>query len=468
MPFRTKAFYGLGESVSGVTQTATDTFLLFYLTAVVGLSGTRAGAALFIALLVDSIADPLIGYLSDNTRSRWGRRHPYLFISVVPLAIAIGLVYSTPRLSNEWLLFAWVTSVLLMLRIFFSVYALPFIALGAELSSDYRERSVIQAYRSFFWIAAYAITIYVGLGLFLDGDDGLLNRPGYVGFGWTCTVLVVLVGLLSTFGTFKARPALPRVVARRGAGVTQLLAEVGDVARNPSFLVLFLTVLTFWVAQGVANSLWLHASKYFWDLPPSVIRIIPITGSIGFAVGIPISAVLLRRYEKLTVAVVSLAVISLIQVLPALARILHWMPDSGTPLYVILGALQLLLGITSTALGIAFPSMMADAADEHELLFGSRREGLYFAGLTLSAKSASGVGAFAAGVGLDLIGFPSNLADSGALHLADDVVRNLGIIWGPGAGLISLLSVVTMLRYRLNRGEHARIRQELRRRAAET
>ena len=166
----------------------------------------------------------------------------------------------------------------------------------------------------------------------------------------------------------------------------------------------------------------------------------------------------MRRYEKLTVAVVSLAVISLIQVLPALARILHWMPDSGTPLYVILGALQLLLGITSTALGIAFPSMMADAADEHELLFGSRREGLYFAGLTLSAKSASGVGAFAAGVGLDLIGFPSNLADSGALHLADDVVRNLGIIWGPGAGLISLLSVVTMLRYRLNRGEHARIR----------
>jgi glycoside/pentoside/hexuronide:cation symporter, GPH family len=255
LSIRTKAFYGLGESVSGITQTATDTFLLFYLTAVVGLSGTRAGTALFIALLVDSVADPLIGYASDNTRSRWGRRHPYLFASVIPLAVTVGLLYSTPHIDGQWLLFVCATSVLLLLRISFSVYALPFIALGAELSRDYRERSVIQSYRTFFWIAAYGVTIYIGLGLFLSGENGLLNRPAYAGFGWTCTGLVVIVGLLSACYTFKDRPPLPRTRPHHRVGVAHLFGEVRDVARNPSFLVLFLTVLTFWVAQGVAGSL---------------------------------------------------------------------------------------------------------------------------------------------------------------------------------------------------------------------
>src|SRR5258706_762149 len=80
LSIRTKSLYGLGESVATTAQTAVDTFLLFYLTAVVGLSGTLAGAAMFVALLVDGVADPLIGYASDNTRSRYGRRHPFMLI----------------------------------------------------------------------------------------------------------------------------------------------------------------------------------------------------------------------------------------------------------------------------------------------------------------------------------------------------------------------------------------------------
>jgi GPH family glycoside/pentoside/hexuronide:cation symporter len=462
---RTKSLYGLGESVATTAQTAVDTFLLFYLTAVVGLSGTLAGAAMFIALIVDGVADPLIGYASDNTRSRYGRRHPFMLIGAVPLALAVGMVFSTPIFEAESWRFVYILCVLLLLRISLSFFALPYIALGAELTQDYRERSVVQAYRTVFWIAAYALTMFICLGVFLKGQNSLLDRHAYLGLGWTCAAVALILGLVTTFGTFGARPPMsPKAPGRHGAsgGIARLVKEVSDVVHNRSFVVLFLSVLTFWVAQGVANSLWLHTSKYFWQLPPSVLQVIPITGSIGFAVGIPFTALALARFDKLNVAVASLAIISLIQIVPALLRLLHLLPEAGVPLYAVLGGLQLALGCTSTSLGIAFPSMMADAADEHELLFGSRREGLYFAGLTLSAKAASGAGAFVAGLGLDVIGFPTHLADAGSVAIGADVIRDLGVMWGPGAGLISLLSVAALRRYRLDARELARIQRELR------
>ena len=461
--FRTKAGYGLGEAVSGIVQTATDSFLLFYLTAVLGLSGSLAGAALFFALIVDSVADPLIGYTSDNSRSRWGRRHPFIIGSIVPLSLAVGTIFSLPHISNHWLLFAEVAAIILTLRICLSLYALPFIALGAELTRDYGERSTIQAYRTFFWIVAYGLVFVLGLDLFMGGNNGLLYRPGYIGFGWTCAAILASVGLLSAFETFNARPPLPRVVSARGSvGLRRLWNEVSEVMRNSSFLALFLTVMFFWIAQGIANSLWLHSSKYFWHLPASVIQTMPMLTVIGFAVGIPITALLLMRFEKKTVAVVSCGLISLIQIIPATLEIVGLFPTGGQALFVLLYGFQFLLGVTTTTLGITFPSMMADAADEHELLFGSRREGLYFAGLTLSAKAASGVGAFAAGLGLDAIGFPSNLASAGSIHLAPDIVRHLGFIWGPVAGAISLISAITLMRYDIDRRELGRIQSELR------
>jgi len=466
LPARTKVFYGLGEAATSTAQTAVDTFLLFFLTAVVGLSGTLAGAAMFVALLVDGIADPLIGFASDNSHSRFGRRHPFMFAGVVPLAIAVGMIYSTPHFTSQWSLFAYVLVSLLTLRISLSVYALPYIALGAELTPDYAERSVVQSYRSAFWIVAYGVTMLLGLGVFLRGEHGLLDRSAYVGFGWTAAVIASLFAFGAASGTFRARPASPKQTLHMHSGVARLVKEVRDVAHSPSFLILFMAVLTFWIAQGVAGSLWIHASKFFWGLTPGVMQVLAIVGSIGFAIGIPLTALALSRYEKLTIALVSLAAISLIQGIPAWLRIGHLLPESGMPLWIVLGALNLIGGITSTSLGIAFPSMMADVADEHELLFGSRREGLYFAGLTLSAKAASGAGSFIAGLGLDAIGFPTDLGKS-VVHVGADVVRDLGLVWGPGAGLISLLSVAAMMRYRIDRGAHARIRSALDLRAAE-
>jgi GPH family glycoside/pentoside/hexuronide:cation symporter len=118
-------------------------------------------------------------------------------------------------------------------------------------------------------------------------------------------------------------------------------------------------------------------------------------------------------------------------------------------------------GWASTAVGISFISMLADAADEHELLFGSRREGLYFAGLTFSAKAAIGIGSLVAGIALDLIRFPRDTAVLQAGRIDADVVRNLGLIAGPIAGLIALTSAFVLIGYRLDARRYAEIQSAL-------
>jgi GPH family glycoside/pentoside/hexuronide:cation symporter len=107
--------------------------------------------------------------------------------------------------------------------------------------------------------------------------------------------------------------------------------------------------------------------------------------------------------------------------------------------------------------------MMADAADEHENLFGARREGLYFAGISLSAKASSGIGALIAGLVLDLIGFPHGVSVIGAPPqvIPTEAVRNLGLIYGPGASVLTAVCVLTLLRYRRGRADHAQIRDAL-------
>src|SRR5260221_7898648 len=98
LPGRLKAVYSQGDLLDSVAVTAASTFLLFYLTAVCGLAGTLAGLALAVAQVVDAASDPLVGFFTDNTRSRLGRRHPFMLVATWPLTVSLGLLFSIPRI----------------------------------------------------------------------------------------------------------------------------------------------------------------------------------------------------------------------------------------------------------------------------------------------------------------------------------------------------------------------------------
>src|SRR5690606_25534657 len=125
--------YGVGQVAEGAKNTAFDLFLFFYYNQVLGLSGTLSGAAMLIALAVDAATDPLVGSLSDSLRSRWGRRHPFLYASALPLGCSFALLFRPPEGLGQLGLFGWLTLFAVATRVSMTLYFVPHLALGAEL-----------------------------------------------------------------------------------------------------------------------------------------------------------------------------------------------------------------------------------------------------------------------------------------------------------------------------------------------
>ena len=457
-----KLLYGSGALVEGITTAALTYFLLFYLTAVCGLSGTLAGTAMFLGLLIDALLDPLIGLLSDNTRSRMGRRLPYLVFGTVPLAIAFALLFSVPAGATGMVLMFYATLCSMAVRVGQSVFNLPYVAVGAEVTEDYDERSSVATWRVSFSMLGTFLAIGLGLGYFMAGTGGLNNRPAYVPFGWTCAALICLGGFGGVMATRGVLPRLHAAVPSQGAGIGQFVSELRDIFRNRSFVVLFVATLAFFVAQGMAGALAIYLNKYFWNLSTSGVQLVLVGATLGPFLGVPVYAVLSRRVEKKKLTIINFMIFVVGQMWPPLAHLAGLFPNSESVVTAILFCNALLAGSALVGAAIGAQSMMADAVDEHEHLFGVRREGLFFSGLAFAVKAASGLGGFLAGVSLDLIHFPTEIVSKGGeVQLADEVVRYLGIFAGPVPALITLLAPLTLLAYTLSRKRHSLILLEL-------
>jgi GPH family glycoside/pentoside/hexuronide:cation symporter len=465
---RFKAAYGAGAMADGIVTAGFGFFLLFYLTAVCGMSGTLAGTAKMIALLVDAVLDPAIGLASDRIRSRWGRRLPFMVGGLLPFAGAFGLLFSIPASLTGGAQFLYVTLCLIVLRLSLSLFVLPFTAVGAEVTDDYRERASIVSYRLTFSSAGVLCGVVLGLGVFLSGASGLLQRGNYVPFAWTCAAVMMLTGMIAIAAVHRALPRLHEAKPDESHFLAGFARELMELMRNRSFLLLFGTVLVYFLAYATWTSLALHAARYFWKLDSFAIQWVVLSATLGPLLGAPISAFALRYIEKRTLSIGAFLAIALLQMWPPLLQL--YGPFSITPgaAAVMLFVNGLLVGTAIMVGGVGFQSMLADTADEHEWLFGVRREGLFFSGLTLAYKGSAALGGLIAGVALDLIHFPADIAARGsAVTIPDDVLTKLGLIAGPLPAAFAALAPVFLFGYHLTRKKHAQIIVELEQRHAE-
>lgn len=463
LPVGVKLAYGTGQVVDAVIATVLSTFLFFYLTAVSGLTGAQAGLALMLTLFVDALADPLIGAMSDNLKSRWGRRNAFMIVSIFPLALALGLLFSLPAELDSWSRFAATTGLLVVLRLSYSAYVLPHAALGAELTDDYRERSSVVAFRLAFNSVAAFIPVVLGYSVFLAGPEGVLGREGYVPFAWSCAGVMLLFGLFCAISTLSLRHRLHAPAETQPTTVTGLFRDAAQVARNPTFLVLFGVVLVFNIAQGIGLNLAIHVNKYFWELSDQGLKWVGLSHPLGLALGIPVGALLAHRFEKRAIVIGGFLTLCAAQALMPSLRLLGLIPATETAALWVLITGGLVLYAAYTTLLISFTSMIADAADEHELSHSVRREGLFFAGVAFATKSAAGVGGLAAGLTLDLIGFPRDVSQHA---VSADTAWRMGFIAGPCTAAATLTCVMLLLLYRLDRASHARVQAQLNARRA--
>lgn len=465
---RFKAAYGAGAMADGIVAAGFGFFLLFYLTAVCGMSGTMAGMAKLIALLIDAIADPAIGLASDRVRSRLGRRLPFMVGSLLPFACAFGLLFTIPALLTGGVQFLFVTACLVVLRLSLSCFVLPFTAVGAEVTDDYRERASIVSYRLSFQNAGILCGVVLGLGVFMSGPAGLLEGDNYAPYAWTCAAVIVLTGAVAIAAVRKALPRLHDAKQDESHFLAGFGREMIELSRNRSFLVLFGTVLTYFLAYSAHVSLALHASRYFWKLDTSAIQLVLLSTTLGPLLGAPISAFALRHIEKRTLSIAAFLAIALFLIWPPLFQLYGPFPLTPAGATAVLFVNGLLVGTSIMVGGIGFQSMLADTADEHEWLFGVRREGLFFSGLTLAYKGASGLGGLIAGLALDAISFPTDLTSRGpAAMISNEVLDKLALISGPLPAAFAIIAPLFLFKYHLTRKKHAQIIVELEQRNAQ-
>lgn len=457
LPKRLKVFYGSGQAINAIVDAAVNTFLLFYLTAVCGMDGSAAGGIFLVSLAIDGLLDPIIGRLSDRWRSRWGRRLPFMVVSIPPMMFAFLLLFSLPRGLGGVAMFCYVLALNLILRVGLSVFALPHSALNAELTHDYRERSVLSTYRAFFLVVGFALVLLPAFGLIFTGANGLQARDRYPALGATLAMLLAVFGAMSVLGVAREVLRLPTPTVSVHAARSNVVSEIGQLFGNPSFVTLFVGAVLVLVGQGVATALNLHVFRYYWVLPAALIQVPLLVLPLGMLVGTAAAGLLLKRYEKrdcLTVAVIVTATYPALIAMLSLVGILAPGSVAATVALVLNG---IIFGACGAVCFVCFYSMIADAVDEHDLKFGVRREALFAAALMIGSKAATGLGAFLAGLGLQWVGFHAPADGVGAVAVSAATARGMGLLWGPGAAVVILSAVPFIRRYGVDRQHHIRV-----------
>ncbi|MEM6709845.1 MAG: MFS transporter [Pseudomonadota bacterium] len=464
LPVWVKAGYGIGQLAEGAKNAAFAALLFFYYTAVLGLAPEKAGFALLIALLFDAITDPLAGYLSDNLRSRFGRRHPFMIAAALPLGVCFYLLFSPPELSENGL-YLWLIVFSILTRGAMTLYHVPHLSLGAELSEDIYERSSVVAYR-YFSSYVGALCVYgLGFGVYFvstpEFEDGKFNLAAYGPFALTIAsimVVTILISAVATLGRIPYLPAPTAVMQREQRWYlipVRLLGEIVAALRNRSFRWLFLGVLIIFTMVGVDGALSLHMNTYFWALDAGQNLLFFLAMPVGVLIGTGFSRTLNERFDKKACIVLGTGGWVVCQILPVVLRLIGWFPENETEaLTLTLTGFRFLQGLLVAQSLVSFNALIPDIVDEHELQTGKRQEGIFFAAISFSAKATHGFGTFFAGIALSLIAWPEVAGEASKAVVSATNIRDLGLVFGPAVALFAVLALLCILRMNMNRDRH--------------
>ncbi|MDA0978579.1 MAG: MFS transporter [Proteobacteria bacterium] len=455
----TYGFGAIGESVKNV---GFNIFLLFYYNQVLHVSATGTSIVLAIALVFDAVTDPIAGSLSDKLQSRWGRRHPFILFSALPLAFSFYMLFNPPVLSDSGYL-GWLLVFAILVRGSMTFYHVPHLALGAEMATDYRQRSTLYGFATFFGFMGASMFVPLSYLLFFPTTEqfnpGLLNQAAYSPWGIFSGGIIVFAILTCVLGTFSEVPHMRKreVVSQENFSVTRLIHEVRDVFANRSFRAIFFGMMLTTIILSVEGVFNQFMGFHFYGMTTEQLSLVPIGQITGLVLALFLTPLLTRRFDKKpTLIGCALIIIGSVN-LPIVMLLLDvsWFPARGsTPLLLIL---MVTIGCTTMLAPVVFASlnsMFADIADEHELDIGERREGIIFSARSFAVKATASLGLVFGGMLLDFIRFPRG-ASLGSVP--DEIVWQLGFIAGPATSIFTTIGVLMYMGYRIDNQRHQEI-----------
>ncbi len=469
VPISTKLYQGIGALPGAHKDLAFSTFLLLYYSQILGVPASSASIVMAIALAVDAIIDPLVGAYSDNFRSRFGRRHLFMYAAAIPLGLFLYLLFSPPAGAGTTLLTGWLLTFTLLVRLAFTFFVIPWNALAAEYSQDYVERTSIITFRMLVgWTGGLAFFFLVFTFVFPGSElyeKGQLDPRNYPLFAIILGLLVPTWCLLTTHLTRREIPYLKQPLnPTPRLQFTVLLRQVLLAFRSPNFRRVFVAFMLFSGIAGINGVFEIYMNTYFWEFGTSELRwfgFVLIGALFAFAV-IPF---LQRRFEKQSILVAALATSLVLGLLKVALRFADVWPDNGDPMLLVVFVIHAsVIVVLITVAGIMFASMMADLVDEQEMRMKLRQEGVFTSAIGFASKSVSSIGLIVGGLLLDLvIRFPRQSLPG---EVDADTLFRLAFIDGIAIPALYVIPIFLLTRYSLTRMQLEDIQLELRRRDA--
>ena len=457
-----KFFYASGAVANGVKTDAFTFFLLFFYSNVIGLSPGLASLAIFIALMVDAFTDPLMGVISDRTRHKFGRRHPYFLLGMIPMGLSYFMLFSIQtswELSQQYL-FVWMLTFTMLTRLGMTIFEVPHRSLGSEMSRSYTERTSIFATRELFgWMGGLFNAFLAHTIFFKDTPDympGTKNPEPWIYYGMTGATIMCISVLVTYFGTLKYRETYEVEIA--AFNLRLILNQIFIALKNKSFLIFFFGYLFIAVSWGMGSSLQIYMNTYFWEF-----KSIMLASYLGIYVLSTISAFLLvpalvKVIEKRTILLLAIMFAALIPPIPIFLFINGFLPASGT--WDLFYATIPFVYIGNTCLSssaIIRESMLGDISDEVQLDSKIGQQGLMFASSSLIGKLNTGLGILMAGIALEFISFPQG---TDVTPSAENIF-NLAMVQGPLVAILMFIPFGIFSMYGIDRYRHQEILAKL-------
>ncbi|MEO9461465.1 MAG: MFS transporter [Marinomonas sp.] len=467
LPLRTKLAYGFGSAAFGVKDSGFNYFLLLFYGTVIGLDPALVGLAIFIALAADAFSDPLVGYWSDNFRSKWGRRHPFMYAAAVPIALTYFLLWNPPDWSQT-ALFWYVLILAIVIRTLITFYETPSSALMPELTQDYEERTSLQSFRLFFgWSGGNAMSVLMwGVLLVATAEysEGSLNREGYATYGIIASILMLAAILISAVGTHSYIPQLREAPPREVRSIRAIFAEILETLRDKSFGSLFIATLFGQIATGFSAALAFLLLSFFWGFSPAQIFIYTLLVFVSAAISLAMAPKAVRMFGKKRAVMIIGCIAFTVAPLAVVLRLMGLLPENGDPmLFPIIAVINTLdLGLIIAFQAISY-SMIAELVEQSELKTGRRSEGVFYAAITFTRKASVGLGGAMAGLLLGIITFPQGEA---AANASDEKLWQLGAAYAPVLWLLWTVMLIAISRYTIDKSQHEANLKELAKRDA--
>ncbi|WP_308909219.1 MFS transporter [Pseudokordiimonas caeni] len=429
--------FGLGDYALNLFWQGVGFFLFFFETNVVGLSGTVVGTLFLIASIWDAVTDPIMGFIAERTRSRFGPYRPYLLFGCVPLAIMFALMFTPVRFPEEWMTILYTLIVLLLFRTTYTIVSIPYSTLGARITQNFDGRTRLAGIRMYFGFLGGLSISYIAKHLQAEHSDAVAFS--HMGIAAGVLAVIVLVACFALTDTHEKPEPADEVMPGLGESLSAMM-------RNRPFMLVIGGIMLVTVANSIVGQTMLYFFESTLGNRTAGNNAIIIMGAAPL-ITIPFWALVALKIGKRFAWILGCLT-------GAAGLMMLYFDRSGSIMAAYGAVIVIVIGLSSFA--VLFWSALPDTIEYGQYLTGIKIESFLIGMASSFQKVTIGLSAFVAGILLDMIGYQAG-ADVAATTA--DGIRNIFTLI-PAAALLG--SAFVILFYPVTAQSHAAIVAKLR------